>query len=570
MPEKPRIAALYLRVSDVSQADRRRTGWDGEQETSLDTQQRHCRDHCAARGYTVSEAHVYVETFTGTVLWERPELTRLREAIRTHQFDVVVMLDSDRLGRDAVYQAIVLAEADHARVDVEFVAEPDFDKTPEAYLVRYIRSYAGQVERARLLDRVGRGRRARAQAGRLMHAWKPKFGYHWRDDSKSAYDVDPSTAPIVERIFREAVVERHAANNIAYRLTTDGIPTPLGKLASWRPNTIVSILRDPAYAGRAVAWRIGSAKSKTGKPINVINPESEWIALPDGTIPALVDQATWEKAQVLIDSNRKRRATFTEHPESHLLRGGLAKCGSCGGQMVPDWPSSELPNAYARRVYRCGVNKKHRDRCRGAYIRADILDAAVWDWVYERLDDAELLERELAHARTQDPTRHDIAVVERLLAQAERKVGNLAMAIANEDNADVQGALKTQLASMLQQQRGYQTERATVLERRGRWEQAQFVLDGIEAWVRQVKGQLGSGEMSYARKRQTLDAIETVVTVYRADEPVRWRIDTSIGGQLAGTVVATSCDTDNNAANTGIAEPIRLSYAHPGRLAPVG
>src|SRR5689334_20244137 len=95
-------AALYLRVSSRSQEE------DG---TSLDTQEARGRQHAVTLGAQIDEAHVYREVFTGVELWDRPKLTALREAIRRHEVDVVIVYAIDRLSRDPVHLGVILTEA---------------------------------------------------------------------------------------------------------------------------------------------------------------------------------------------------------------------------------------------------------------------------------------------------------------------------------------------------------------------------------------------------------------------------------------------------------------------------
>ena len=120
-PEQQRRAAIYVRVS---------TGQQEEEGSSLETQEERCRAFATERGYDLDEEHVYREVHTGVELWERPELTALREAVRRRDVDVVVAYAIDRLSRDPVHLGVVLSEAEHAGVEVEFVTEP-LDLSPE-------------------------------------------------------------------------------------------------------------------------------------------------------------------------------------------------------------------------------------------------------------------------------------------------------------------------------------------------------------------------------------------------------------------------------------------------------
>ena len=109
--------------------------------TSLGSQEEYCRRYAAEHGYTVDEAHFYREVHTGVELRERPKLTALREAVRRHEVGIVIAYAIDRLARDPVHLGVVLSEADHAGVAVEFVTEP-LDNTPEGQLIRFVRGYA--------------------------------------------------------------------------------------------------------------------------------------------------------------------------------------------------------------------------------------------------------------------------------------------------------------------------------------------------------------------------------------------------------------------------------------------
>ena len=56
--------------------------------------------------------------------FRRKALTRLREAMRQGAFTVVVVYDVDRLSRSTTHLAVLLDEAEHLGVSVEFVKYP--------------------------------------------------------------------------------------------------------------------------------------------------------------------------------------------------------------------------------------------------------------------------------------------------------------------------------------------------------------------------------------------------------------------------------------------------------------
>jgi len=183
-------AAIYTRVSTLAQED---------EGSSLDTQQEACIRYAVQNGYEVDDNHVYREVYTGTELWARPRLTTLREAIRTRQVDARVAYAIDRLSRDPVHLGVLLSEAEHVGVEVLFVTEP-LDHSPEGQLIRFVRGYAAKVEHEKIKERTIRGKRAPLLSGRLLPGCKVLYGYRWRDDTHGAYEPDPLTAWVVQRI----------------------------------------------------------------------------------------------------------------------------------------------------------------------------------------------------------------------------------------------------------------------------------------------------------------------------------------------------------------------------------
>src|ERR671924_112952 len=205
-------AAIYCRVSTVGQEE------DG---TPLATQEEQCRKHAAEHSYVVDESQIYREIYTGTELWDRPQLTRLREAIRHEAVSVVVAYAIDRLSRDPVHLGVVLSEAEHHGVDMEFVTEP-LDNTPEGQLIRFVRGYAAKVEVEKIRERVIRGKRARVEGGKLHNAGPELYGYR-RDKAAGIRTIYEPEAAVVRQIFSWLVEERMSIKAIVRRLNSTGI-----------------------------------------------------------------------------------------------------------------------------------------------------------------------------------------------------------------------------------------------------------------------------------------------------------------------------------------------------------
>lgn len=496
-------AALYARVSSTNQET------DG---TSLGTQEARCRAHASDRHYHVDEAHVYREVHTGTELWERTQLTKLRQAIRHREIDVAIVYAIDRLSRDPVHLGVVLSEADHAGVQVEFVTEP-LDASPEGQLIRFVRGYAAKIEHEKIRERAMRGQLARIQSGRLLGAGKPLYGYRWRDHTRSALDIDPVTGRVARRVFAD-VASGKALRRLATELTAEGVPTPTGK-TQWSIQTLHDILHHPNYTGRARAWwrrPLGKAK------VNRFD-EAEAVELPEGTIPPLVDETTWEAVQQRLTLNKLQSPRNNRHPLSMLLRTGFARCGYCGRALT-----GKTRNDRGGVVtYRCTRILPHT--CRLS-IDAKILDAAVWERVEAILTRPEIVAREIERLRKDDPTEADLAAVDKSVAEVERQLANMTDAISMAINADALATLVARLDQESAQKSRLLEEREGILRRREAWLSAESQLGSLTEWCRTVAARLG--HLTYEEKRLALEALGVQATVYRKDHDPRYVITASI------------------------------------------
>jgi site-specific DNA recombinase len=505
-------AAIYVRVSTAKQED------DG---TSLDTQEACSRALCAERGLPVDEALVLRETHTGVELWERPKLTKLREAIRAKAISHVVCYAIDRLARDPVHLGVVLSEADHAGVEIVFVSEP-LDDSPEGQLIRFVRGYAAKVEHEKIKERAVRGRRARAESGKLLPGSRPPYGYVWVDeiDPKSGKTVrarlaeNPVTAAVVRRIFAD-ILAGISARRLAMNLTAEGIPTPTGR-ARWSVPTIGGIVRHPVYYGEPRAFRYGRTKQKGGKDIRYENPEDKQMIFR-GAAPALVTKEMALAAAARLSRNKSESPRNNSNPEAALLRAGIAKCAYCGHPLVATNTTEKGP------IYRCNPSNRDRHGCRHFGIQAKVLDAAVWSRVEARLKNPAIMIGEIEKLRRDDPKSANTHAVERGLAEIERRQRNLVARLAGIDDDAIASLVQAELASLGQQARQLMGEREALARLHQEWEVTQKRLSDLDAWCRDIAANID--DMTYDQKRLALHAFEVKVRVWsRADRNPPWEI----------------------------------------------
>src|SRR5258707_3378827 len=313
--------AIYCRVSTPGTKNT----------TSLTEQERINRAHAATLGWEVSEPHVYREVEGGEDLY-RPCMDRLWDAIQAHEVDGVIIDVLDRLSRDEGDQGAFYHHCDRYGVTVE-LASQDYDETEQGRTLRFIAGLHARMEHADIKRRTQRGRRAHVAAGKMFTGCVPLYGYLWKDPEKgqrTAYVVDPETAPIVVRIY-EAVAAGVPIKRLALQLAAEGVPTPGQILAErgmlparrtysriWRHSTIVRMLHHPAYWGAHSAYRRANTTEKVGPPETGITikvrrrieralDDPARIALP-AACPALVCPALAARALAQLTVNKAESA----------------------------------------------------------------------------------------------------------------------------------------------------------------------------------------------------------------------------------------------------------------------
>ena len=218
--------------------------------------------------------------------------------------------------------------------------------------------------------------------------------------------------------------------SIAVRLTEEGIPTQTGKLL-WLQSRVHHILGNATYAGTWVYGKYRHISTEDGMKV-YDQPRDSWIEIP---MPQIIDDETWERAQVLKKqrSRRARRNTNVLYLLQHLL-----KCGECGHNFHARCTRSttnvrngkkyryDLPTP--NRYYMCNGMQSMRLRCRERpYIRAERLEEPIWREVKRVIQNPDLIVAGIDTLDTQGSSS-----MEEEIAQAERDLRSIQM---EEDRA---------------------------------------------------------------------------------------------------------------------------------------
>jgi site-specific DNA recombinase len=416
-------AAIYARVSSKRQA----------KDQTIGSQTQALRAHAAASRLEVPEDWVFEDEGHSGATLVRPALEALRDLAAQGCVDVVLCYSPDRLARKFAYQALLIEELARAGVRTQFVKGPRGDSPEDQLLIQFQGMFA-EYEKAQLMERYRRGKAYRARSGSVNVLGGAPFGYRYirkTPDSAARYEVTGHEAVLVAEMFRRYADDGVTIADLARWLTGQGVPTRTGK-HRWDRSVLWGMLRNPAYAGRAVFGktqvihaqpglnRIARLQGRTTpRPVKTVDrPRQEWTEIP---VPAIVDEDTFARVQQRLEDNKKFATRNSTIPPSLLQ--GLAACAACGYGYYRTSARTARRKIY---YYRCLGSDDYRYEggrvCGNKPVRADYLDQVVWDHITGLLADPALIRAEigkrLAQARTSDPATRQRKQIELALAKA--------------------------------------------------------------------------------------------------------------------------------------------------------
>jgi site-specific DNA recombinase len=335
--------AIYARKSTTQDV--------ADEQRSVARQVEHARAYAARKSWTVAEEHVYVDDgISGAEFANRPGFLRLMNALKPRApFQVLVMSEESRLGREAIETAYALKQLIQAGVRVFFYLE-DRERTldsPTDKIMMSLTAFADELEREKARQRTYDAMQRKARAGHVTGG--SCFGYENVDvcaadgaRSHVARKILPEQAAVIRTIF-ELCGAGHGMKAIAKRLNDAGAPSPRaqrGRSQSWAPTSVREVLFRPLYRGEIV-WNQTRKRDRWGQQRQASRPAGEWVHVPAPELRIVTDGA-WQAAHARLDAARAvymrgtsgrsfgRPALGTVSP--YLLT-NFATCGSCGSPL---------------------------------------------------------------------------------------------------------------------------------------------------------------------------------------------------------------------------------------------
>ena len=322
-------AAIYARVSSARQ----------KKDDTIASQTAALRVHAEQLGVELCEAWVFEDEGHSGATLVRPGLERLRDLVAGVGVDVVLCFSPDRLARKFAYQALLIEEFTRAGTRVEFIKGPRGESAEDQLLVQFQGMFA-EYEKAQIMERYRRGKAHRARAGSVNVLGGAPFGYRYvrkNQHTGARYEIVEHEAVLVIELFRRYADGGASIAELARWLSDSGVATRTGK-ARWDRSVVWGMLRNPAYAGRAIFGKTmvvhdspglnrrarleGRATPRATKTVD--RPVEEWTEI---SVPAIVTTETFERVAQRLADNKRFASRNSKVPS--LLQ-GLAACSGCG------------------------------------------------------------------------------------------------------------------------------------------------------------------------------------------------------------------------------------------------
>lgn len=525
-------AAFYARVSSDQQAD----------SGTIASQIRALHERVQQDGCRVEQELSFVDDgYSGSTLL-RPALERLRDAAANGSIDRLYVHSPDRLARKYAYQFLLIEELQRAGVELIFLNR-ELSRSPEDELLLQVQGVVAEYERAKILERSRRGKQHAARCGCIHVLGGAPYGYRYvrkqEGGGTARYEIVAEEAQRVQQMFVWIGRDRLSLNEVARRLTAQGIPTRTGK-ARWHPRSVWGILTNPAYKGTAMFGKTRSGERRPrlrpvrGQPeqprrgfSSYEGAAAEQIPIP---VPALVSEELFVTVAEQLAENQKRHRQ--SGPGGCFLLQGLLVCPCCGYALCGKRCDRHTVDGEPRRYiyYRCvGSNPARfggQAVCRNRPLSAGPLETAVWKDVCTLLAHPEKVEEEYQRRLRGTPAAADTIPVEALtkrIQQVKRAIARLIDAYGegllekNEFEPRIRGA-KERLTTL-------EKEACVQADQANQEQELHLVIERLQGFADQVQAGLHTADWETRREilRAMIRRVEVdenqIKIVYRVNPP---------------------------------------------------
>lgn len=373
-------AVIYTRVSTKLQVDK----------YSLPAQEKILKDCINKEGQKLVD--VYSDAgISGERIVDRPEFLRLLADAEQKRFDVVWVIDQNRLSRGDLadlsyikkvfkennisictpYQKLTLTD-----VDDDFISD--------------LFGIIAKRERLKTKQAADRGRQEKFNKGEWGGRTAP-YGYTYDPQKSLHLTENPEESRGYKIIVSSCLEKGYGLKLIARELNKLGIKRRDG--GRWSDKSIHYILRNPVYTGAIVHQKYQKYLTKDNK--------YRWRVIKGKYVQEahkpLISREIFDRIQLQLLKNRNKRKTF------HFMQllTGLLECTLCHNSFKV---GSTSQGKYRRWIYRCKTRYAHwfdklKPTCSMRTFDLEDYNAKVWNRIQEIARQPHLIKSALEHSK---------------------------------------------------------------------------------------------------------------------------------------------------------------------------
>ena len=319
---------------------------------------------------------------SGYTFSQRESYQAMRRGLMSHKYDILLIKDFSRFSRRNSRGLVELEDLRDAGVriisvgdGIDFPNDDDWLKIQFQFLINEM----PVTDTSRKVRGVIKRRQADGQ-------WLCAAPYGYRITPQKQFEVVPTEAEIVRKIFELYNDHGWGYKKIANYLTDEGIPTPRmseqmrkeqeGKpckrrvKSDWAIVTVQGILDNDFYIGTLRQAKYTRAKIN-GKEVK--RDDSEHIVIENHHQP-IIDYRTFARTCAL--RRQRSRSNYRGVKIHDNVYSGFLQCGDCGSPMFATSRSDLAP------AYTCGTyHRRGLKGCTRHHIRVDKLDELLKRYV---------------------------------------------------------------------------------------------------------------------------------------------------------------------------------------------
>ena len=314
------------------------------------------------------------EGISGTSTKKRDSFLRMIEDAKKGLFDFIITKEISRFSRstlDSIQYTQELLEHD---VGVLFQNDNinTLDGDSEFRLV--VMAGVAQDEVRKLSERLKFGFRQAIKNGHVLGNDK-LWGYNKKD---CVLTINEAEAAVVRRIFDLYANQKMGIRRISQQLYDEGYTSRMGN--AFNVATIRHILENPKYKGWFCAGKTQTVDYRSKRKI--VLDESEWITYPDPSIPAIVSEELWDRANALYKL-RSKQCMSHQHGADYHHRYPYSSKIFCEVHNATYHRATSRGSRDKKEIWQCQVyHKRGRAGCSSPLIRSTELDqilASIFD-----------------------------------------------------------------------------------------------------------------------------------------------------------------------------------------------